>query len=88
MSFVDLLTTSTFTIKKELSCGNKQGFSKRSTEHSKATDVLESAIKKGYSTIFERYQDDDTFRERVTEKGLNKNDIRRRDEEAKICRCF
>ena len=38
--------------------------------------------KEGYRTIFERDKGDDTYRERLTEQGLDADDIRRRDEEA------
>ena len=33
-------------------------------------------------------KDDDTLRERMTEQGMNEDDIRRRDEEAKIFRIY
>ena len=49
-----------------------------------AKDAVKSAQKEGLNTIFARRKGDDTHRERVTEQGVN--DIRKRDEEAKIDR--
>ena len=37
---------------------------------------LESATKRGNSTIFERFTDDDIFLEIMTEQGLNEDDVR------------
>ena len=42
--------------------------------------TLRNVAKKGFSTILERCKDDDTYRARMTEQGLNDDDIRRRVE--------
>ena len=82
----ELLTTSAFNTKKGPSRGHEYGTSREAQKHGKANDALTSANKKRYCTILERSKDDKTYLERVTEQGLNEDDIRKRDEEAKIDR--
>ena len=81
----ELLATSAFNIQKELSRANKYGTSKEAKEHGKTKDALTCAEIKCHLTI-ERYGKDDEFRERMTEEGSNTDDVRKRDEQAKIDR--
>ena len=81
----EIFTTSAFEIKKEPPHGNKYGISKEAQNHGNTKDAWKRAKQKGYSTILERHKDD-TYRERMTELGLNENDNCRRDQEPKIDR--
>ena len=83
---IQLLTTSSFKNQKRPSRENIDGTSKAEQEHGKAKDALKLAKKKGYRTMLERCKDDETNREIVTEQGLDEDDIRKRDEEAKLDR--
>ena len=48
--------------------------------------LLKGDKKEGYGTIRERFSNEDEHRAQMTELGLNEDDIRRRDEEAKTGR--
>ena len=86
MQNFDILTVSAIKIKKGLSRGHKYGISKEVQNHGKAKDALKGATQRSSSTIFERYQNDDQYRARINDQGLNEDDVLRRDEEAKIDR--
>ena len=75
-----------FDLSTTVSLQNQGGVIAEAQDHGKAKDALNSAKKSGYSTISERYKDDDTYRARMNELGLNEDDIHRRDGEAKFDR--
>ena len=79
-------TKSAFEINEGPSRGKKCGTSREPQEHGEAKDALKSTKKKGYRTILERCNDDDTYRERMIGQALDEDDFRRRDEEAKFDR--
>ena len=82
----DLLTTAAFRIRKGLPRGSRHGASREAQEHGKAKEALKSAEKKGYINILDRCGKDAKLSGRITERGLNEDDIRRRDEEDNLDR--